>query len=204
MAQALGQEVTAGNDPMPVKLFRGYDTVARGILTDSAVDGKYEKSGVSSGVRIEVCESLSELAQALDIDASLSVSYLKAVDVTAKMEFARKLNVTARSVSIVVYARHGVGTWDVTEAKLKTNVKAPVDDKSATAFARTYGDSFIKSVTLGGEYFAVYVFNTETREEQQDRRPRSKASSRAAGRASSLRRRSSCPTSSRRRRPTGR
>jgi hypothetical protein len=168
MAQTLGPEVTGGNDPIPVKLFRGYDTVARGILTDSAVAGKYENSGVSSGVRIEVCESLSKLAQALDIDASLSVSYLKAVDVTAKMEFARKLEVTARSVSIVVYAKHGIGTWDVTEAKLKSKVTAPVDDESAAAFVGTYGDSFIKSVTLGGEYFAVYVFNTETREEQQD------------------------------------
>jgi hypothetical protein len=32
---------------------------------------------------------------------------------------------------------------------------------------RSYGDSFVKSVTLGGEYFAVYIFNTETREQQQ-------------------------------------
>src|SRR3954447_1272486 len=168
MATTLGAEMTAGSDPVPVKLFRGYDTVARGIISLSAVEGDYENSGASSAVRIQVCESLSKLAQALDIDASLSVSYLKAVDVTAKMEFARKLEVTARSVSIVVYAKHGIGTWDVTEAKLKSKVTAPVDDESAAAFVGTYGDSFIKSVTLGGEYFAVYVFNTETREEQQD------------------------------------
>jgi hypothetical protein len=125
---------------------------------------------VSSGVRVQVCESLTELADALDIDASLNISYLKAVDVTAKMEFARKLNVTARSVSIVVYARHGLGTWDAFNVKLKTGAgapKAPTDDKSAAAFVKTYGDSFIRSVTLGGEYFAVYIFNTETREQQQ-------------------------------------
>ena len=145
-------EMTGGSDPAPVKLFRGYDTVARGILTASAVVGDYENTGVSSGVRVQVCESLTELAEALDIDASLSVSYLKAVDVTAKMEFARKLNVTARSVTIVVYAKHGLGTWDATERKLKGGVKAPTDDKSAASFVKTYGDSFIRSVTLGGEY----------------------------------------------------
>lgn len=160
-------EMTDGPAPIPVKLFRGYDTVARGILTASAVTGGSENEGVSSGVRVQVCESLSELAEALDIDASLSVSYLKAVDVTAKMEFARKLNVTARSVTIVVYARHGIGTWDAKDVTLKDGVKAPTDDKSAATFVKTYGDSFIRSVTLGGEYFAVYIFNTETRDQQQ-------------------------------------
>ncbi|MBV9929352.1 MAG: hypothetical protein JO013_00185 [Alphaproteobacteria bacterium] len=168
MAQTLGAEMTAGSDPAPVKLFRGYDTVARGILSQSAVEGGYEDNGASSGVRIQVCESLSELADALEIDASLSVSYLKAVDVTAKMEFARKLNITARSVSIVVYAKHGIGTWEVKDVTLKSGVKVPIDDKSAAGFAKAYGDSFIKSVTLGGEYFAVYIFNTETREQQQE------------------------------------
>lgn len=171
MAQTLGSEMRDGSNSAPVKLFRGYDTVSRGILTASAVEGDWENTGVSSAVRVQVCESLSELAEALDIDASLNVSYLKAVDVTAKMEFARKLNVTARSVSIVVYAKHGLGTWDATDVKLRTGQgapKAPTDDKSAAAFVKTYGDSFIKSVTLGGEYFAVYIFNTETREQQQN------------------------------------
>jgi Jacalin-like lectin domain/MAC/Perforin domain len=163
-------ELTAGKDSVPVKLFRGYDTVSRGILTSSAVEGAWENTGVSSAVRVQVCESLAELADALDIDASLNVSYLKAVDVTAKMEFARKLNVTAKSVSIVVYARHGLGTWDAKDVTLKTGAgapTAPTDAESATAFVKTYGDSFIRSVTLGGEFFAVYIFNTETREEQQ-------------------------------------
>jgi hypothetical protein len=168
MTQTLGAEVTGGADPVPVKLFRGYDTVARGMLTDGAVTGHYENSGATSGVKIQVCESLSELAQALEIDASLSVSYLKAVDVTAKMEFARKLNVTARSVTIVVYANHVIGDWDAKDVKLKEDVKAPTDDKSAASFVKTYGDSFVRSVTLGGEYFAVYIFNTETREQQQN------------------------------------
>ena len=77
----------------------------------SPIDGEWENTGEGSTLRVEVRESLSELAEALEIDASLSVSYLKAVNVTAKMEFAKKLNVTARSVSIVVYASRRTGTW---------------------------------------------------------------------------------------------
>ena len=168
MSASLSGEMTGGSDPIPVKLFRGYDTVARGMLSSSAIVGDYEKSDARSTVRVEVCESLSELADALEIDASLSVSYLKAVSVTAKMEFAKKLNVTARSVTIVVYAIHEIGTWTAKDAKLQDGVSAPTDDDSAADFAQSYGDSFIRSVTLGGEYFAVYIFNTETREEQQN------------------------------------
>ena len=159
---------TVETDAVPVKLFSGYDTVARGMLPGSAVVGDHEKSGARSSVRIEVCESLSELAQALEIDASLSVSYLKAVDVTAKMEFAKKLNVTARSVTIVVYANHQIGTWAAKGVKLQSGVKAPTDDDSAADFVQSYGDSFISSETQGGEYYAVYTFNTETREQQQN------------------------------------
>ena len=167
MASALREEMTGGPDPIPVKLFRGYDSVARGMLSSSAVTGGHEKSDARSTVRVEVCESLSELAQALEIDASLSVSYLKAASVTAKMEFAKKLNVTARSVSIVVYAIHETGTWAAKDVKLQDGIAAPTDDDSAADFVQSYGDCFISSVTQGGEFFAVYIFNTETREEQQ-------------------------------------
>jgi hypothetical protein len=167
MSTTLSAEMTAGPDPVPVKLFTGYDTVARGMMSSSAITGDHEKSDARSTVRVEVCESLSELADALEIDASLSVSYLKAVSVTAKMEFAKKLNVTAKSVTIVVYAVHGIGTWSAKNVRLQDGVKTPTNDDSAADFAQSYGDSFISSVTLGGEFFAVYIFNTETREEQQ-------------------------------------
>jgi hypothetical protein len=167
MPATLSAAMTGGANPVPVTLFRGYDTVARGMLPGGAINGDFENTGEGSTMRVEVCESLSELAQALEIDASLSVSYLKAVNVTAKMEFAKKLNVTARSVSIVVYASHRTGTWTAKNVRLQDGIQPPTDDDSAADFAQSYGDSFISSVTLGSEYFAVYIFHTETREEQQ-------------------------------------
>lgn len=163
----ISADMTKGDKPAPVTLFRGYDTVARGMLPGCAVDGEFENTGEGSTMRVEVCESQSQLAQALEIDASLSVSYLKAANVTAKMEFAKKLDVTARSVSIVVYASRRTGNWTAKNVWLVDGVAAPTDDDSAADFAQSYGDSFITSVTLGSEYFAVYIFRTETREEQQ-------------------------------------
>jgi hypothetical protein len=167
MPATVGAEMARGEN-RPVNLFQGYDTVARGMRPASPIDGEWENTGEGSTLRVEVCESLSELAEALEIDASLSVSYLKAVNVTAKMEFAKKLNITARSVSIVVYASRRTGTWTAKTARLKQGIAAPTDSGSAADFAQSYGDSFISSVTLGSEYFAVYIFHTETREQQQD------------------------------------
>jgi hypothetical protein len=160
-------EMTAGDNPIPQRLFAGYDSVLRGMLPASPVTGDPERSdGARASAHVQVCESLQELAQALDIDASLSVSYLKAASVTAKMEFVKKLNVTSRSVAIVVHAHHQIGTWTIKDVKLKDPGKAPKNDDEAADFVQYYGDSFISSVTMGGEYYAVYTFHTETREEQ--------------------------------------
>ena len=161
---------TAGAGDTPAKLFSGYDSIARGMLDTSAVKGRVEQTGGRSTVHIQVCDSVSELASALEIDGSLSVSYLKAVNVTAKMSFMKKLNVTAHSITIVVYASHETGTWSVRNLTLEDGVKAPgTGEESAEEqadFADLYGDSYVSSATQGGEYYAVYTFHTETRDEQ--------------------------------------
>jgi Jacalin-like lectin domain len=150
------------------KLFNGYDSIANGMLNASAVTGGSEQSGGRSVVNIRVCESVSELAKALEIDGSLSISYLKAVNVTAKMKFMQKLNATARSITIVVYASHEEGNWSVKNVKLAEGVKAPTNDDEAADFAASYGDSYVSEATQGGEYYAVYTFHTETQTEQRE------------------------------------
>jgi len=158
----------AGVGAAPDKLFNGYDSIANGMLNSSAVTGGSEWSGGRSLVNIRVCESVSELAKALEIDASLSVSYLKVVNVTAKMKFMQKLNATARSISIVVYASHEEGAWAVKNVKLADKVVAPTNDDEAADFAASYGDSYVSEATQGGEYYAVYTFHTETQTEQRE------------------------------------
>src|SRR3954469_79785 len=54
------------------KLFNGYDSVANGMLDQCAVIGDVVTGGARSFCRIKVCESLSDLAEALEIDGSLS------------------------------------------------------------------------------------------------------------------------------------
>jgi hypothetical protein len=159
----------AGAGDTPNKLFTGYDSVGAGMLSSSAVEGKAGTEGGRNVVNIRVCQSVSELADALEIDGSLSVSYLKAVNVTAKMKFMKSLNVTEKSVTIVVYAAVETGTWTVKDVALreKPEVKAPTNDAEAARFVKAYGDSFVKEATQGGEYYAVYTFRTTTQEEQR-------------------------------------
>lgn len=158
--------VNAGDGDTPNKLFSGYDSVANGMLSSSAVDGKHKPEGGRQMVNIRVCESVSELADALEIDGSLSVSYLKAANVTAKMKFMKSLNVTEKSVTVVVYAAVETGTWRVTDVALKQGIKPPANDAEAARFVKAYGDCFVTEATQGGEYYAVYTFRTTTQKEQ--------------------------------------
>lgn len=156
----------AGDGDTPNKLFSGYDSVANGMLSSSAVKGEHKAEGGRQMVNIRVCESVSELADALEIDGSLSVSYLKAANVTAKMKFMKSLNVTEKSVTVVVYAAVETGTWRITEVELKQGIKPPANDAEAARFVKAYGDCFVKEATQGGEYYAVYTFRTTTQKEQ--------------------------------------
>jgi hypothetical protein len=161
--------IQAGAGDAPAKLFRGYDGIGRGMLNESAVTGgSDDHGGGRTLVNIQVCESVSKLARALEIDGSLSVSYLKALNVTAKMNFMKKLNATARSVSIVVYACHETGSSTALNVKLKDDIKAPANDDEAADFVALYGDSYVSEASQGSEYYAVYTFHTETEKQQQD------------------------------------
>jgi hypothetical protein len=152
------------------RLCIGFDSVAGVMLQASAVEGDYHEEGVESKVTIKVCESLEELSQGLQIDASMSISFLKAANFSAKMSFMRSLNVTEHSLSIVVHIANGIGRWFAKNVALTQEAKAKVpavdDDAAAVDFVRQYGDSYISAVTLGGEYYAVYTFRTTTKVEQ--------------------------------------
>jgi hypothetical protein len=159
-------KLSASAGAPPVGVFQGYDSVT-GAGRSTAVSGETQTVGGSSGVAYRVCMDVSTLAQTLNISQSLSVSYGPIGSVDEKMDFMRKLNVTTNSISIVVYARHVLGTDVVTNAALNQGIAAPVSNSDIRKFFSSYGDSYVSSRTRGGEYYAVYTFYSETREEQQ-------------------------------------
>jgi hypothetical protein len=78
----------------------------------------------------------------------------------------QSLNVTTYSISIVVSARHGLGKNVVTNVKINPDITPPDDEDSIRYFFRAYGDSQVSSISLGGEYYAVYVLYSQTSSEQ--------------------------------------
>lgn len=160
------QLVDAGAGDTANRLFSGFDSIANGMLPSSAVEGETIKEGLPVNLTIEVCQSVSELAKALEIDSSVSISFLKAFNATAKMQFMNSLNVTENNLTIVAYVRNGTSLFEVKEVALKPGIEPPAGDEEAAEFFQTYGDSFISEASQGGEYYAVYTFRTTTRTEK--------------------------------------
>ncbi|MBO9713207.1 hypothetical protein [Sphingomonas sp.] len=149
-----------GAAPTP-SLTAGYDTIGS-ALRASAVTADIVEGGSKVTVNVTVCEGVVEMSESLKISQSLSVDYLGLVSVDQKLDFVRNQKATNESVSIVVYARHELGSQTARDPKLKPDL--PGDPAK---FARERGDSYIDSIERGGEYYAVYTFYTQTTEEQK-------------------------------------
>ncbi|HKT51388.1 MAG TPA: jacalin-like lectin [Candidatus Angelobacter sp.] len=159
--QALGAVLI----PSPVKVFQGYNSVTgRGLST--ATTGETQSVGGTSTSAYHVCTDLEKLSTSLEINQSLSVGFGPFGSVDQKMQFVYNLNVTTYSVSIVVHARHFGRQEVMTNVRLERGISPPKGNTELQNFFRSYGDSFLGSVTYGGEYDAVYTFYSETREQQ--------------------------------------
>lgn len=151
----------------PAALFQGYDSVT-GEGLSTVVDGTTSGGGGADTIfHYTACTTMKSLAQSLEIEQSLSVGYGPFGSVSQKMKFVRNLEVTTYSVSIVVYARHVLGTESITGVGLKSGEMPPATDDEIRAFIRAYGDTYVSSVTRGGEYYAVYTFHSQTKREQE-------------------------------------
>jgi len=132
----------------------------------TALTGTAQDAGAENSMDWKICKSASELATSLNIDQSLSVSYAGLGSVDEKTSFFSSLNITTYSLSIVVYAKNVTGSQIMADVQFKSDFKMPSTQDQLREFFSSYGDSFVSSVTRGGEYYAVYTFYTETKEEQ--------------------------------------
>ena len=148
----------------PAAVMQGFDTFsASGRAT--AVAGATTSVGAHDRCDYTVCTSTETLLKTLSVSASVSAEFgFGGVD--AKSEFVQSLETTSTSVVVAIYASVIDGTTVVTNPGLADGVKPP-DAAGLNGFFQAYGDSFISSITLGGEYIATYTFYSQTRTEQQ-------------------------------------
>lgn len=150
--------------PVSGVMCQGYDSVQGKVLPATCVTGSVSSTGGTSTFQCVICYGSQEVADTLDVKSSLSVSYgLNSLDV--KVDYFHSLNLTDTCLSIVVYAKK-TDTYSLTNAKLiDPAVPARASDEDLTHLVTTYGDSFVSSYNIGGEYYAVYTCFTSSREE---------------------------------------
>jgi len=149
----------------PVSLFQGCDTVVTGSGLSTAVHGTFNTTGAQTSVLYHVTEDVESLYRALDMSQSISAGFLFGSG-TEKSQFVQSLNLTMHSINIVVYSKNAKGTDTADNYRLRDDVSPPVDDEQLAEFFRSFGDSFVSSLTKGSEYYAVYTFYSQSREEQ--------------------------------------
>jgi hypothetical protein len=142
-------------------LGQGFDT-----FTNSAAGNQFVKQNVAPTAQggqvcnISVCTSLEQLSRSLSISASASASY-GAASVSDKASFVQSLQVTTTSVTVVVYANRTTTStlypYEIVDGRSKPD---------AASFCEAYGDTFVTTLTTGSEYMAVYVFYSQSKDEQ--------------------------------------
>jgi len=144
-------------------LLDGYDSIAGELRSAALTPSGTDEGGSADSSHIAVCEGMSELTQALNIDQSLAIEFGDIGKADEKLEFVRKQKATTESISIVVHARHREKQLTAKKPRLE----APLDPAKLVEFVRAHGDSYVDSISMGGEYHAVYTFQTQTSEEQK-------------------------------------
>lgn len=150
----------------PKSLFQGYDCISgNGLAT--GIEGTREKTGGTSSVYYSVTKSISEIYEKLDISASLSVGLGGFANVSAKIKFVDELKLTEESICILVRACHIMGVYTATHYDFKIGV-LPTTKVQIEDFVQKYGDAFISELRLGAEYYAVYTFHSQSKDQKKN------------------------------------
>ncbi len=148
-------------------MFQGYNRVlARPLST--AISGDTVRGGGSSESRCFVSLTSEELAEALHLDATVSAGLGPLSLFRGKSGLHESLHSTTYSVSVTVFARHISQVTSMTSARLIEGMAPPASETDLDDFVEFYGDSFVSTLVEGGEYYGVYTFYSQTRQEQKD------------------------------------
>ncbi|KAM6576059.1 hypothetical protein CsatB_027896 [Cannabis sativa] len=148
----------------PVKLFQGYSS-ATGSGQSSAVVGESRTDGVQCHVTYTICDGEKSVMNLIDLNQSVNFDTLiRLASVNEKLNFVKSLNIKEKDLLIVVHARKVEGKEVQTMATLASNISVPIANNLKDFFLH-YGDSYVSSITRGGEYIGVYSFHSETKNE---------------------------------------
>jgi hypothetical protein len=116
----------------------------------------------------KVCRSASELLQTPQWSAGLSGGLGPIPLLKARQKFFESLLTTVYSVSVVVQALRAVAAMTCEDVVLKPAVPIPSDGAALDGFVDTYGDSWVRSVVVGGQMQGIYTLYFQSTEQARE------------------------------------
>ena len=138
---------------------------------EQALNGRLVPLSTSDGGlqwESKVCRSASDLLHAMQWSAGLTGGLGPIPLLKARQEFFESLHTTVYSVSLVVQARREVAAMTCEAVALKPEVAVPSDGTALDRFVDTYGDSWVRSVVLGGQMQGIYTLYAQSREQARE------------------------------------
>ncbi|KAM6555090.1 hypothetical protein CsatB_015852 [Cannabis sativa] len=147
----------------PVMLCQGYSsTTGKSLSTVVTGTGKFD--GSKQEVIYTICKGESSVMKMINVKQSFNLKIKDDLgSIHEKMNFISKLNMSEKDLAIVVHARR-IKTKYITSARFLSNIH--IEDMCN--FFLEYGDTYISSISTGGEYIGVYKFHTETEKSRTD------------------------------------
>ncbi len=151
----------------PSSLFQGTNSVT-GEGLNTAVTGQQQVNGGSTTTKCTVNLTAEQLTQSLAISQSVSARFGLTGSASAKVDFFYSIQLTTYSVVISVTAFKPIDIISSPNKRFRPDVQLPGDNSQADRFVQLYGDSFLSSVTMGGEFIGLYIFYCQSSTEQKD------------------------------------
>ncbi|WP_373398452.1 hypothetical protein V8V91_01535 [Algoriphagus halophilus] len=155
---------------MEIEIYSGFNRFNYTKSDDKIVesDSTPKEANGSSTSKIEVVTTMEDLQTSLEIDASLKVGY-SVYSAEAKSRYVHSLKLTTNTVTVLIYGKNAKkyvsnGNLIIPEEKLINLEKG----NEANNFIAKYGDSYVSSVTKGGEFFVTFTFYAQSQEEKEE------------------------------------
>jgi hypothetical protein len=140
--------------------------------------------GLSSKFFVRVCASVDSFNNATSHALGVSAQFTGSSDsdsedgdsssssgsgptVGASTTLCNALSICDTSVSVVVYSSVVTNSLVYDGCSLASGISEPQTTAECLAFYQQYGDSFVSAVTEGGEYMAIFVFYSQTQQDQK-------------------------------------
>ncbi|QAY80452.1 jacalin-like lectin [Sphingosinicella sp. BN140058] len=149
----------------PTGFLQGYNSIT-GAGLSTALIGTKSNVEASGFARCYVATSSRTLLETLEISEDSAAGFGSIAKGSHKLALAKTLNLTAHSVHVAVRAVRVLGGDAATGVELKDGVLPPDNEPDLREFVAVYGDRFVSEIKIGGEYFAVYSFQSEDRQTQ--------------------------------------